>query len=112
MVLFKKSVNMGRIPAIAMATYTTYKIIMASINFRKRKHSNNVLVQELRTINFIDALVSILTLQNTMIMVIQDGKSNDMFILSAVSSAIILVVIIFISVANLSKALKNMNNKL
>lgn len=108
MVLFKKSVNMNRISAIAIATYTTYKIIMTSINFQKRKHSNNILVQELCIINFIDALVSILTLQNTMIMVMQDGEINDMFILSALSSAITLVVIIFISVANLSKALKRM----
>lgn len=74
--------------------FTTYKLTMASIQIRKQKHGshNNILVTELRTINFIDALVSVLTLQNTLIMVNQTKSSIDnMFVLSAVSSAIVIV---------------------
>ncbi len=65
----QKSVNLTLIPASAMALYTTYKIIMVFVNLRKRKVSSDNLVWLLRTINFIDALVSILILQNTLIMV-------------------------------------------
>ena len=100
---------MGLIPAIAMAAYTTYKITMASIHIRKQKGSrcSNILISELRTINFIDALVSILTLQNTLIMVNQTKSSvEDMTTLSAVSSAGIYIVILFTTVHLLVKGIK------
>ena len=56
MVTFERPVNMGLIPSIAMAAYTTYKITMASIHIRKQKRSRcgNILITELRIINFID----------------------------------------------------------
>lgn len=55
MVKFEKPVNMGQIPAIAMAAYTTYKITMVSIHIcrqRNRRH-NNALVTELLTIRLL-----------------------------------------------------------
>ena len=109
MVVLKKPVNMGLIPAITMATYTTYKLIMASIHIRKQKHRshNNILIAELRTINFIDALVSILTLQNTLIMVKQTtSNGNNMLVLSSISSAVIYAIIIFVTVRLLIKGRK------
>jgi len=101
MVTFEKPVNMGLIPAIAMAAYTTYKLTMASVHIHKQKRDkhNNILIAELRTIKFIDALVSVLTLQNTLIMVNQAKTSaEDMITLSAVSSAAIYIVILFTTV--------------
>ena len=109
MVVLKRPVNMGLIPAITMATYTTYKIIMAFIHIQKQKRSNhnNILIAELRTINFIDALVSILTLQNTLIMVKQiPSNGNNMLVLSSVSSAVIYAIIIFVTVRLLIKGVK------
>ncbi len=109
MVVLKKPVNMGLIPAITMAAYTTYKITMASIHMLKqrRRNHNHILIVELRTINFIDAFVSILTLQNTLIMVNQAKSSgNDMLVLSAISSAVIYAIIIFVTVRLLRKGLK------
>lgn len=109
MVILEKPVNMGMIPAIAMATYTTYKFTMASIHIQKQKNSShgNVLVAELRIINFIDAMVSVLTLQNTLIMVNQTKSSaDDMFALSAISSAAIYIVIMFTTIRLLIKGLK------
>ena len=62
---------------------------------------------ELRTVNFIDALVSILTLQNTLIMVNQAAADeNSMLPVSAASSAIIYVVIVSISARMLGKSLR------
>lgn len=106
MILNKRPVNMGMIPAITMATYTTYKLVISSTNIKKMKRSVNILVRELRTINFIDALVSILTLQNTLIIVNQNTGSKKMFILSVISSTAIFSVIAFISVRIILK-----NNK-
>ncbi len=109
MVVLKKPVNMGLIPAITMAAYTTYKLTMASINIQKqkRRNHNHILIAELRTINLIDAFVSILTLQNTLIMVNQTkSNGNDMLALSAISSAAIYAIIIFVTVHLLIKGIK------
>ncbi len=109
MVVLKKPVSMGLIPAIATAAYTTYKVTMASVHLRKqrRSRSGNILVAELRTINFIDALVSILTLQNTLIMVNQTGgEENDLLVLTAVSSAVVYLAILWITLRLLIRGIR------
>ncbi|MGN0408464.1 MAG: hypothetical protein ACI4EJ_09390 [Bacteroides sp.] len=101
MVMNKKSVNMTMIPAISMAAYTTYKAVMASVNLRKARNTKDILVKELRNINFIDAIISILTIQNTLLVVKASADRQDMMILATVSSVAGLGVIIFITVWNL-----------
>lgn len=110
LVLLQKPVELSLIPAIAMAAYTTYKIVMASVNLKKRKKSENKLVRLLRTINFIDALVSILTLQNTLIMVNMHGEGNQMLTLSAVTSAVIMLAVLVLSVAAIRKGIVGLKN--
>lgn len=101
MVKFEKPVDIGLTPAIAMAAYTCYKITLATVNLsrQKKKNHNNILVTELRTINFIDALVSVLTLQNTLIMVNDTpSQRGSMATLTAATSAIIYALIAAITV--------------
>lgn len=108
MAMLKKPVSVGTIPSITMAAYTTWKITMASAHIcRQRKSAGgNLLVAELRTVNFIDALVSILTLQNTLIMVNRSGPGdNSMLPVAAVSSAAIYLAIVAITVRMLWKGL-------
>ena len=112
MVVLDKPVSMGLIPAITMAVYTVWKIMMASVHVarQRRRSEGNILVAELRTVNFIDALVAILTLQNTLIMVGRTaGDENAMLPVSATSSAIIYMVIVAITVQMLRKGLRQMN---
>lgn len=98
MVLFKRPIDMGSIPAISMATYTTYKIIMAIIHMRDHK-AHHILIYELRTIDLIDALVSILTLQNTLIMVnAAANERSNMLALCAISSAMIYALIVLLTI--------------
>lgn len=104
MVVLQKPVNMTLIPAIAMAAYTTYKIIMASVNLKRGKESSDRLVRLLRTISFIDALVSVLSLQNTLIMVNAKGDGSEMLTLSAITSAAIMLTVLALSVATLIAA--------
>ena len=109
MVVLDKPVSMGLIPAIAMASYTTWKITMASIHIgrQRRRPGGNILVAELRTVNFIDALVAILTLQNTLIMVKRTtAEETAMLPVSAASSAVIYAVIVAITIRMLRKGLK------
>ena len=98
MVKLEKPVHMTLIPAIAMAAYAFYKITLASINMVKQKRSRNRLVRLLRSINFIDALMSIVTLQNTLIMAVSDGNTDRLLPLTAAAGGVIWLVIVVVSV--------------
>ncbi len=106
LVRLQKPLDMTLIPALAMSAYTFWKIIMASVHLRQRKRTSNSLVKLLRSISFIDALVSILTLQNTLIMIGSGDQELSMLPVSAVSSGIILVIIVGLSVASLIQSLR------
>ena len=111
MVLQQKPMNLTLIPAITMAAYTTYKIIMASINLKRRNRISDSLIRLLRTINFIDALVSILALQNTLIMVNSKGEVNGMLPLTSITSGAIWLAILIISVSVLVKSIQAIKEK-
>jgi len=111
MVVQQKPVNLTLIPAIAMAAYTTYKIIMASVNLKRRKRSSDSLVRLLRTISFIDALVSILTLQNTLIMVNSNGEDTGLLPLTAATSAAVFLAVMLLSVAAIIKGIVSIKNR-
>ncbi len=106
MVVMEKPVNLTLVPAIAMAVYTTYKVVIASVNLRKMNAASDVLSRLLRTISFIDALVSILTLQNTLIMVFSAGRSTEMLVLTAISSGAVWLGILSVSVITIVKGVK------
>ena len=109
MAVLDKPVSMGLTPAIAMAAYTTWKITMASIHlsWQRRRGGGSLLVAELRTVNFIDALVAILTLQNTLIMVERTAEDETaMRTVSAVSSAVLYAVIVAITIRMLYRGLR------
>lgn len=109
MIIDKKNVSASMIPAISIAAYTTFKITMASINLKKSKKSDDLLIKDLRNINFIDALMSVLTLQNTLISVKGENNRPEMVTLSAVSSGIELAAIIILTVMNIRCNSKNKN---
>ena len=106
MVLQQKNVNYSEIHAIMIAAYTVYKIVTATINFIKTRKSNHLSVKILRNINFVDALVSIISLQYTLIMTFNDGTLGDIFTLCATSTFAIWAFITVISVLTLIEAVK------
>ena len=111
MVVQQRPVGMTLIPAIAMATYTTYKIIMASVNLRRRRRSLDCLVRLLRTISFIDALVSVLILQNTLIMVQTKGESSEMLPLTATSTAAVMAMVLLLCVGTIVQGVRNFRSE-
>lgn len=110
MVLQEKEVNYSEITAITIAAYTFYKIIMSLRNYIKTKKINHLSIKIIRSVNLIDSLVSILSLQYTLIMTF---KSNaDMSIFTYITSFIIWIIIVIISILNLINAIKIKKNKL
>lgn len=111
MVRQQKPVHVTLIPAVAMAAYTTYKVTMASIHLKRRKRSSDSLVRLLRTINFIDALVSVLTLQNTLIMLNATGEELSMLPLTAMTSAAVFLTVLLLSLHALAHAVRVRKNR-
>ena len=105
MVKQERPVGITLIPAIAMAAYTVYKVVIGSLNLKKNR-SEGLPVRFLRKINFMDALVSIVTLQNTLIMVSTSGDKRTMLPLTAVSSGLIWAAIVILSILNLMQTVK------
>ncbi len=103
MAVRQKPVDLSLIPAIAMAAFTTCKITMASVHLRKKRKSSDSFVRLLRTIGFIEALVSILTLQNTLIMVNLKDEGTEMLTLSASTSAAVMLTVLALSAAAMIK---------
>lgn len=81
---------MGMIPAITSATYTTYKVTAAAVGLRRTKE--DPYLRGLSALRFVDALVSVLVLQNTLLLAVDGGITGDM-LLCMVSSAALFAVI-------------------
>ena len=92
----------GLIPAIATAVYTTYRVTVAVMNLMRAKRSGSRLVITLRTVNFLDALLSVLTLQNAMIRA-NGGIDDDMHTLMIYTSAAIWLFMVFLSIRSFRK---------
>lgn len=106
MILNKRMVHFSLIFSIAIAAYTTYKIILAIIHFIKYKTNTNLMIKERKTIQLIEAIVSILTLQNTLIAVNSAQFTQKLFILTIFSSLLGLFFILFLTMDMFIKALK------
>ena len=102
MVSGERSYTYGLIPAIAMATYTTYRITISIVHFRKSRKKDKSLLFELRMINMTDALVAVLSLQNALI-IANGGMNEEMHTLTAWTSGGIYLVIVIITIMSFIK---------
>lgn len=91
MVLDRRPAQRGMSPAIAPAAYTTYNSPAAAVKLGRRE--GDLFARELRVLRFVDAMVSILVLQNTLIRAVDGSVSQEMFYLTAISSAGLLLAI-------------------
>lgn len=96
MVFDQRPIQTGLIPAIASAAYTTYKVSAAVVKLKRTKET--ILLRELSMLRLVDALVSILVLQNTMLIAVEGGVSQRMLRLVAATSAGIFLLILIITI--------------
>lgn len=106
MVLQKKNVEYSTIPAITIAAYTTYKVIIATVNYIKTRKQQHLSVKILKNINLIDALVSILSLQYVLIMTFGNGIEGEMLVVSSISTFAVWIMILTVSIVTLINAVK------
>lgn len=95
MVIGARNYTFGMIPAIAMAAYTTYRMTMSIIHYLKSKRNGNRFIRVIRTINLQDTLVSVLTLQNALIIANGDDMASMMRLTMWTSAGIWGVIMFF-----------------
>ena len=69
------------------------------------QHDSQSLFQTEKHVGFIDALVSILSLQNTLIMVNMREESTEMLALTAATSAAVMLAVLAISAVAMGKGI-------
>lgn len=109
MIRGERHYTLGMIPAIAMAAYTTYRVTVSVLHYKRSRRLETPLIAELRTINLIDALVAILTLQNALIMA-NGGQNEKMRIVTAWTSGGIFLLILLFTVFSFTR-IRNYRNK-
>ena len=95
MVIGARNYTFGMIPAIAMAAYTTYRMTMSIIHYLKSKRNENRFIRVIRTINLQDTLVSVLTLQNALIIANGDDMASMMQLTMWTSAGIWGIILFF-----------------
>lgn len=97
LVLDKRTYNLGLIPSIASAAYTTYSTAMSIVNMKKAKNTDSPIIKQIRLVNIVNTLMSILFLQNTLILA-NGGYTGDMKKFSMATSVGIIILIIIIEI--------------
>ena len=88
----------SEIAAISVAAYTVYRIAVSARNYFGAKKLSHRGAQILTYVNLVDASVSVLTLQYTLIMTFGDGITGNLFVLCALSSFSVWAFIVAFSV--------------
>ena len=104
MIFNKRLVEISFVFSLVIALYVTLKTIKSITNYIKNK-KEDTLTKELKVIELTDCVVSILTLQNTLIAINSDGFDEGLYYLCIVSSITGFIFNIFIIIV-----LKNKND--
>lgn len=106
MAMNRRNYTLGMIPAIAVAAYSVYKIARAVFNYGKTRKGESEAKRIRHAIRLIDALVSVLTLQNTLLIATGGAQQTDMRLLTIISSAAIYALVVAISFVTFFRTLK------
>ena len=93
------------------AAYTFYKLSLSIYNIIKAKKQESLLVESVKNISFVDALVSIFVLQVSMVQVFSTESTKNMITLNALTGALVCLGIIAVSVLMILKYVKVKNLK-
>ena len=106
MVLNKRIITFSLEVSIGIAAYTTYKVTLSIISYVKRRKLNGIMIRELQTIGIIESIVSILTLQNTLISV-NGGSDRSLYNMTIATSFVGWAFILFFLIFMLVEERKN-----
>ncbi len=106
MLLNKRPITLGTIPAIAIAAYTAYKVTMTILDFAKRKKNQSLFSSQNRAAKTASSIMSVLTLQNTLVFVF-GSETQNLSTLTFVSTIALLLLQAIYSFASLILTIKH-----
>ena len=101
----QKIVKADLIISILMAVYAFYSVSISIYNLVKANKTDNLLNKQLTLVSFVNAIVSLIVLQNTLINV-NSGMDDEMKTLSSVTTFMFIAILIFITVFSFVKNMK------
>ncbi len=101
----QKIVKADLIISIVMAVYAFYSVSISIYNLVKVNKTDNLLNKQLTLVSFVNAIVSIIVLQNTLINV-NGGMDEEMKTLSSVTTFTFIAILIFITIFSFVKNMK------
>lgn len=107
MIEHQRKVTLSIVFGITVATFTTYKVVVAIKNCVGLKNKDGLFERETVTVNLVSALISVLTLQNTLISVNGGETDEKMITLSIVTSIATLIAMSVITAVSLAKGIKS-----
>lgn len=111
--LSKKQVSLPMWVAIADATFVFYKLGACIYSFIKTRKSNVLSVKGLKNLSLTAVCVSMLSLENTMIITFSEGVDNSMRIITILSALAVMVINIFVAISTIRNGRKELRtNKL
>lgn len=93
-----RSSKHGEIVMITIAAYTTYKVTIAIINMAKSKNVNSPLLKTLRNISLADALVSIVSMQRSMLISFDGMTQSDIKLMNILTGSAVYVVVCILGI--------------
>lgn len=105
----KKEVNLPMWVAIADATYTFYKAISCIYSFIKTRKNNNLSVKGIKNLNLVGVIISILSLENTMIITFSPEISAGMRLLVVLSALVAVGLNMWIAILTFVQGRKQVN---
>lgn len=108
----QKDVNLPFWVAIADACYTFYRTTTCVYSFCKTRKNNNLSVKGLKNLNLLSACVSLLTLENTMIITFSDEAGGNMKMLMIISAFVTVGINLWVSISTLIKGNRLVKNNL
>lgn len=107
--LSKKQVSLPMWVAIADATYVFYKLSMCIYAFIKTRKNNILSVKGINNLNLTAVAVTLLSLENTMIITFSEAVDNSMRILMILSAVVVMAVSIYVAISTIVSGKKELN---
>lgn len=110
LVLSRRQIILPMWVAIANAAYTFYKVIGCIISFIKTRNSEILSVKGLKNLNLTDAAISLLSLENTMILTFSTGEDKDMFTFVIISGLVVVLLGMLLAILTLAQGVKKVRD--
>ena len=100
------AVKHQEIMMITIATYTFYKAAIAIVNTVKIRRKNSLLLSTIRSISCADAVVSILSLQRSMLVSFGEMERYRIYMMNILTGAGVFIIIISLGIGMIVKSMK------